>query len=73
MRSVLWVWVIAWSVLLAGGQACVQRNERQQSYETVFYPSGKLKIEAYVFKPEGASWICQRRRSVSTAVTVTTK
>src|SRR6266581_5041206 len=54
MRSVLWVWVIAWSVLLAGGQACVQRNERQQTYETVFYPSGKLKIEAYVFKPEGA-------------------
>jgi dienelactone hydrolase len=40
-------------VLLAGGEACVQRNERQQSYETVFYPSGKLKIEAYVFKPEG--------------------
>lgn len=26
----------------------------QRRYETVFYASGKLKIEAYVYKPEGA-------------------
>lgn len=31
-----------------------QSRGEQQAYETVFYPSGKLKIEAYVYKPEGA-------------------
>jgi carboxymethylenebutenolidase len=30
-----------------------QAPEEQRRYETVFYPSGKLKIEAYVYKPEG--------------------
>jgi dienelactone hydrolase len=34
--------------------ARVQTPENRQSYETVFYPSGKLKMEAYVYKPEGA-------------------
>lgn len=45
--------VITAGLLLAGGEARAQRNEKQQSYDTVFYPSGKLKIEAYVYKPEG--------------------
>jgi dipeptidyl aminopeptidase/acylaminoacyl peptidase len=31
-----------------------QTSVEQRRYETVFYPSGKLKIEAYVYKPEGA-------------------
>jgi len=31
-----------------------QTSGGQQSYETVFYPSGAMKIEAYVYKPEGA-------------------
>jgi len=31
-----------------------QAPGERQSYETVFYPSGKLKIEAYVYKPEGS-------------------
>jgi len=30
-----------------------QANGQPQSYETAFYPSGKFKIEAYVYKPEG--------------------
>jgi len=41
-------------VLLVGSAALAQTNAKQPTYETVFYPSGKLKIEAYVFKPEGA-------------------
>lgn len=50
--------------LLAVGAARVQANvtqaedkhlaEKQPAYETVFYLSGKLKIEAYVYRPEGA-------------------
>jgi dienelactone hydrolase len=31
-----------------------QTGGGQQSYETVFYPSGAMKIEAYVYRPEGA-------------------
>jgi carboxymethylenebutenolidase len=27
--------------------------EKARAYETVFYPNGKLRIEAYVYKPEG--------------------
>src|SRR5258707_14823122 len=54
MRSVLGAWVIAFSVLLAGNDACARSSGKQQSYETAFYPSGKLKIEAYIFKPEGS-------------------
>lgn len=34
--------------------ALAQSGDKQTSYETVFYPTGKLKIEAYIFKPEGA-------------------
>jgi hypothetical protein len=40
-------------VLVAGGSADGQINGQPQSYETTFYPSGKFKIEAYVYKPEG--------------------
>jgi len=53
MRSALGAWVIAFSSLLPGGEAWAQSSGKQQSYETVFYPSGKLKIEAYLFKPDG--------------------
>lgn len=45
---------ITCSVLLSGGAALAQTDAKQPSYETAFYRSGKLKIEAYVFKPEGA-------------------
>jgi carboxymethylenebutenolidase len=31
-----------------------QEGGGTERFETVFYPSGKLKIEAYVYKPEGA-------------------
>jgi hypothetical protein len=40
-------------VLVAGGSADGQINGKPQSCETTFYPSGKFKIEAYVYKPEG--------------------
>jgi dienelactone hydrolase len=39
--------------LVAGGSADGQINGQPQSYETTFYHSGKFKIEAYVYKPEG--------------------
>jgi dienelactone hydrolase len=39
-------------VFVAGGSANGETNG-PQSYETTFYPSGKFKIEAYVYKPEG--------------------
>lgn len=45
--------MITWGVLLVGSAALTQTNA-QPTYETVFYPSGKLRIEAYVYKPEGA-------------------
>lgn len=54
MRSVLRTWATACGLLLAADTALAQTNTKQPSYETAFYPSGKLKIEAYVFKPEGA-------------------
>lgn len=53
MRSVLLTWA-ACSLWLAADTALAQTNTKQPSYETAFYASGKLKIEAYVFKPEGA-------------------
>src|SRR5690242_1419127 len=55
MKRGFWVCLMAWGALLAGA-AQAQTNEKAQAeaYETVFYPSGKLKIEAYVYKPEGA-------------------
>lgn len=40
--------------LLAGSPAIAQTSGKSQTYETVFYPSGKLKIEAYVYRPEAA-------------------
>ena len=45
--------VIVCGVLVAGGSADRATNGQPQSYETTFYPSGKFKIEAYVYKPEG--------------------
>lgn len=50
----LWAGVIACAMLLLRGEARGQASEKQQGYETVFYASGKLRVEAYVFKPEGA-------------------
>lgn len=44
--------LIVCGVFVAGGSADAQTNG-QPSYETAFYPSGKFKIEAYVYKPEG--------------------
>lgn len=49
--------MLAWiscAVLLCGTPAPAQTDASQPTYETAFYRSGKLKIEAYVFKPEGA-------------------
>jgi carboxymethylenebutenolidase len=34
-------------------QTRYEPEEEPRAYETVFYPSGKLRIEAYVYKPEG--------------------
>ena len=45
--------VVVCAVFVAGGSADGQTNGQPQSYETTFYPSGKFKIEAYVYKPEG--------------------
>jgi len=39
-------------ICVAGARG--QTGVEQRRYETVFYPSGKLKIEAYVYKPGGA-------------------
>lgn len=47
-------WTIACGLLLLSGAALAQTDANQPAYETAFYQSGKLKIEAYVFKPEGA-------------------
>src|SRR6266849_1991744 len=44
--------VMAGLLCVAGARG--QTGAEQRHYETVFYPSGKLKIEAYVYKPEGA-------------------
>lgn len=45
--------LVACGVLFLGRTSLAQTNTKQATYETVFYPSGKLRIEAYVFKPEG--------------------
>jgi hypothetical protein len=45
---------ITCGALLWGSAAPAQANAKQPTYETAFYRSGKLQIEAYVFKPEGA-------------------
>ncbi len=44
--------------ILMAGLLCIawargQTGGELRRYETVFYPSGKLRIEAYVYKPEG--------------------
>ena len=44
--------VMVCGVFVASGSANGQTHG-PQSYETTFYPSGKFKIEAYVYKPEG--------------------
>ena len=45
--------VVVCGVLMAGGSAYGQTKGQSHSYETTFYPSGRLKIEAYVYNPEG--------------------
>lgn len=45
--------VIVCGLLVAGESVDGQANGQPQRYETAFYPSGKFKIEAYVYKPEG--------------------
>ena len=54
MRSELIAWVAACSLLPVGNVALAQTDTREPAYQTAFYQSGKLKIEAYVFKPDGA-------------------
>jgi dienelactone hydrolase len=54
MRTEMRAWMICCAVLLLTPGALAQTSEKHQSFETVFYPSGKLKIEAYLYKPEGA-------------------
>jgi dienelactone hydrolase len=39
--------------LLWGSAALAQTKTKQPTYETIFYTSGKLKTEAYVYRPEG--------------------
>jgi dienelactone hydrolase len=53
MRARASAWTITCGLLLMGRAAWAQTDAKQPAYETVFYPSGKLKIEVYVFKPEG--------------------
>lgn len=59
MRTFVWrlskfaARIIVFLVFVAGGSAHGQTNGQPQSYEATFYPSGKMKIEAYVYKPEG--------------------
>ncbi len=53
MRDLNGAWMMAVAALaLAAGEAA-QISEKPANYESVFYNSGKLKIEAYVYKPEG--------------------
>lgn len=47
-------WLVSCGTLLAGSAVSTQMDAKHASYETAFYLSGKLKMEAYVFKPEGA-------------------
>lgn len=59
MRTFVWrlskfaARIIVCLVFVAGGSAHGQTNGQPQGYEATFYPSGKMKIEAYVYKPEG--------------------
>ncbi len=53
LRCGAWGLVIAYGLLLVAAGANGQTGGEQQRYETVFYPSGKLKIEVHVYKPEG--------------------
>jgi dienelactone hydrolase len=55
MRRRFWVWLLAYAVVAAGDEALAQApaDGKIQSYQTVFYASGTLKIEAYVHKLEG--------------------
>src|SRR5216684_8560803 len=45
--------LIACALLLFASQAWGQDGRKRQAYEEVFYPSGKLRIQAYVYKPAG--------------------
>ncbi len=45
--------LIACALLLFASQAWGQDGRERQAYEEVFYPSGKLRIQAYVYKPAG--------------------
>lgn len=45
---------MVFGLALASSVVRAQKSDNHQGYDTVFYPSGELKIEAYVFKPEGA-------------------
>lgn len=47
-------WMVALAVMTWAASASAQNGDRRAGYETVFYTSGNLKIEAYVYKPEGA-------------------
>lgn len=40
-------------MLPAGSAALAQTGAKQPIYETAFYQSGNLKIEAYIYRPEG--------------------
>ena len=53
MRGRFAAWVMVGGAVLAAKPACAQTGEQRPGYETAFYPSGKLKIEAYIFRPEG--------------------
>lgn len=54
MRIRCAAWVVCGALAAAAWPAHPQTGEQPQGYETAFYPSAKLKIEAYVYKPEGA-------------------
>src|SRR5260370_3296904 len=45
--------LIACALLLFASQAWGQDGRERQAYEEVFYPSGKLRIQAYLYKPAG--------------------
>ena len=46
--------ILGYAMVFGAAGALAQAPEKERTYETVFYPSGKLEIEAYVFKPQGA-------------------
>ncbi len=45
--------LIACALLLFASQAWGQDGRERRAYEEVFYPSGKLRIQAYLYKPAG--------------------